>query len=702
VLSAASFAPFACGADSQNPLNNAVTGEDGKPAIQVPTVAAALSNALKQVEGEIGALAAQTNVAPNPERVFRDAKLSEIRKAIQERLAMVSRLESKIPASSPREISGLPDASLPPTVIVLDQLRGMVASRKATQLKYHEVVETAVQEADYAKKQLLTRRQELRALKELATPGAEQEQLIRRLPYEIRLFEQTSELEQLRLKLVRHDEELVQQELAEIEKRLANLRRKVTFPQAEFQEMLIQLDQREAQLNRQSDDLKFTLRIKEAEAPSPESLDEVRVLQRQIEALEERRQRIPDDRLTWQRRYEMFSNKPARSIRFEWENDARKQLARLERLIRVKQIRIDELKQYLVNRTPEDDAEKLDQIPEARMVKAVDGVMISLKRSQDLEQHLLDDCAMLSSVAPLSDAWIRVKDLAHNAWFYEITSIDDRPITVRKIILALLLLLLGIRFVRWLSQILIRTVLRKVKVEESTTIAISTLMFYALAVLVFVAALGFAGIPMTLFTLLGGALAIGLGFGSQNIINNFISGLILLLERPIRVNDMVDVGGTNGKVIRVGLRCTQVRTFNNIDIMVPNSTFLESNVINWTLTDDRARGELFIGLGYGSDTKRAKALMLEAAKEHSKILRSPAPEVMFMDFGDNALIFRMYIWVHMRSPSDRDRVLSDLRFKVDYMFREAGLVIAYPQQDVHLDTLKPLDIRLVRDDGKSD
>ncbi|MFT5125370.1 MAG: potassium efflux system protein [Verrucomicrobiales bacterium] len=672
-------------------------GDSKTPLQVVEAPQVTYSNVIKQVQRELVELHADSTNAVPAEITQKLDKLKQIQKLAEECQGVLRTLETKLDA----RVIDLPDLDqLPPpwSVLEVDKVRTLQRGRKATQLKYQEILQTAVQETDYAKKQLLVRKQELRALKELSQPSAEQKKQIDQLPYEIRLLEQTAELQQLRLRVARRESEHLATEIQQIDLLRDRLRRKIAFNSSSYQDVLVKHDEREANLNRQREKYSLLLRVEEASVPTPERLESIRVLRRQGDAIAERLERLPEDRAAWQRRYSLFNEKIPLSTRLTWETEAKQYISRLERLLRVKQIRVEDLRVQARAASVDQGVAEVVDPPDELIAKSVDEIIASLLRSYDLQQNLLADLILKSASAPMNAVWTRTKDVAHKAWFFEITSIDDRPVTVRKILLAILILIVGLRIARWLAYRMVRAGLAKAKVDDNSIIAVTTLLNYGLAVLVFVIALGSAGIPLTLFALLGGALAIGLGFGSQNIINNFISGLILLIERPIRVGDMVDVSGTYGKIIRVGLRCTQVRTFNNVDILVPNSQFLETNVVNWTLTDDRTRGELFIGMAYGTPTSRVKAIMLKVAKEHPKIMKDPAPEVMFMDFADNALIFRLYIWVHMRSPSDRDRVLSDLRFQVDELFQQEGLVIAFPQRDVHLDTLKPLEVRLVKED----
>jgi small-conductance mechanosensitive channel len=259
---------------------------------------------------------------------------------------------------------------------------------------------------------------------------------------------------------------------------------------------------------------------------------------------------------------------------------------------------------------------------------------------------------------------------------------------------ALIVFLLGGLAARITSRWLGRSLLPRFGLEPGAAAALQTLAFYALVVMFALFAMQWAGIPLTVFTVAGGALAIGVGFGSQNIVNNFISGLILMAERPIKVGDLIDVDGTQGIVERIGARSTRIKSGDNTHIIVPNSSFLEKNVVNWTLADRSIRSNIDVGVAYGSPTERVRELMLQAIRENGEVLPTPEPEVLFMDFGDNALVFRGHFWMRIERPLGRFRVQSAIRYRIDELFRGAGITIAFPQRDVHLDSLTPIEVRL--------
>lgn len=209
-------------------------------------------------------------------------------------------------------------------------------------------------------------------------------------------------------------------------------------------------------------------------------------------------------------------------------------------------------------------------------------------------------------------------------------------------------------------------------------------------------------IPLTALTFLGGAIAIGVGFGAQNLINNFISGFILMAERPISIGDLIEMEGSFVIVEEIGARCTRIRTPANVHVLVPNNSFLEKNITNRTLFDQLIRSNVIVGVVYGSPVCEVERLLIQAASERKKVLHKPEPFVLFNDFGDNALVFDVYFWITMDHIMDRRIIESDVRFHVDDLFREAGIVIAFPQRDVHLDTTRPLELKILNANGRTE
>jgi potassium efflux system protein len=180
---------------------------------------------------------------------------------------------------------------------------------------------------------------------------------------------------------------------------------------------------------------------------------------------------------------------------------------------------------------------------------------------------------------------------------------------------------------------------------------------------------------------------------------NFISGLIILFERPIRVGDVVTVGDTDGVVTRIRIRATTIKNWENQELLVPNKEFITGRLLNWSLSDQTTRIKVPVGVAYGSDVQKAMQLMDQAAREHASVLGDPSPSVIFEAFGDNTL--NLVLRCFVGTQNDRMPTITALHEAINRKFNDAGICIAFPQRDVHLDTSRPLDIRIRRDDPES-
>ena len=188
------------------------------------------------------------------------------------------------------------------------------------------------------------------------------------------------------------------------------------------------------------------------------------------------------------------------------------------------------------------------------------------------------------------------------------------------------------------------------------------------------------------------ALGVGLGFGLQEIVANFVSGLIVLFERPYRVGDFVTVGEVSGTVTRIRIRATTVRDLDRRELIVPNKNFITGELINWSLSDKILRIIVPVGIAYGSNTALAEELLLKVARQNSEVLSEPEPSALFLGFGDNSLNFEMRVFID--DPMKRFNISHQLHRSIDDEFRRAGVVIAFPQRDMHLDQIGPLEVNV--------
>jgi small-conductance mechanosensitive channel len=266
-----------------------------------------------------------------------------------------------------------------------------------------------------------------------------------------------------------------------------------------------------------------------------------------------------------------------------------------------------------------------------------------------------------------------------------VISFGDGPgLTILQIAVALLTLLLGLWLARWAERTLSRR-LQQRKVDAGVIQIVRRLFYTIVIVVLLITTLDLLGIPLTAFAFITGAIAIGVGFGAQNIINNFISGWILMGERPIRIGDFVEVGDMLGTVESINTRFTRVLRLDGVRLMIPNSQLLENTVVNWTIVDQKLRSFVRVGVEYGSDVLLVKQLLDQILANNPDILEDPAPTVIFEDFGDSALIFDAYFWIEATEGRSLRGVRSTIRFEIDRVFKENDITIAFPQRDIHID-----------------
>lgn len=223
---------------------------------------------------------------------------------------------------------------------------------------------------------------------------------------------------------------------------------------------------------------------------------------------------------------------------------------------------------------------------------------------------------------------------------------------------------------------------KKFNFTSGMSYAVLRIIHYIVIILGFVVAAQIIGFNFGSLAVLFGFLSVGIGFGLQNITSNFISGLILLIERPISVGDFISVVDQVGRVVRINMRSTMIMTVDNVVIIVPNSKFVENNVINWSIEDSRVRIHCPVGIGYGSDVAKVKEVLINVAKDNPDVLEFPEPEVRFKSFGDSSLDFDLLIWTD--EPKKQFLLTSNINFAIDEAFRKADIRIPFPQRDIHI------------------
>jgi len=272
-----------------------------------------------------------------------------------------------------------------------------------------------------------------------------------------------------------------------------------------------------------------------------------------------------------------------------------------------------------------------------------------------------------------------------------ITLSSGSQITVSQMALTVAVLAIGL-VLTWYLQRFVGRQLVKARVDPNAAQTIQRILFYCLLVILFITALGMLNIPVGALAFISGAVAVGVGFGAQNIINNLISGWILMSERPVRIGDFVEIDEHRGIVERIGNRSTRIKRVDGVHLLVPNSLMLERVVVNWTLVDRNFRTSVRVGVSYGSDVRLVEQLLFKAATEQPEALREPPPIVVFEDFGDNALVFDLFFWCSATGERELRLIRSDIRFRVEQHFKENGIVVAFPQRDVHLYAQTPIEV----------
>lgn len=314
------------------------------------------------------------------------------------------------------------------------------------------------------------------------------------------------------------------------------------------------------------------------------------------------------------------------------------------------------------------------------------------------------------SLSERSEEWFALaQHYATAFWNIELLAVEDsievdgniiagtRSITVGKVLSAILMIVAGYGLAVSLARMGERQLVRRVGWQPAHAAIVGRWMLVVEFALIFIFVLAWVKIPITVFAFLGGAVAIGLGFGMQTLLKNLISGLMILGERPYRLGDIIEVDGIRGTVANIGLRASTISDVNGIETIIPNSSFIEQNLTNWTHSNGQVRFNVKVGVAYGSPVRTVIQALGEVAARHGQVLKDPPPEVLFEDFGSDALIFALHYWLDIGSGTAARRVASDLRCMVESAFADHGIVMAFPQRDVHLDATGPLAVRIVGD-----
>lgn len=265
----------------------------------------------------------------------------------------------------------------------------------------------------------------------------------------------------------------------------------------------------------------------------------------------------------------------------------------------------------------------------------------------------------------------------------ELFRVSSTSITLTSVIAFVAILVATVVATRWVSRLMTRLLLPRLRAEPALERPVTRIVQYAVFTIGLLIGLQFVGIDLTALAVLFGALGVGIGFGLQNIALNFVSGMVLFVERPVRIGDWVEVGDIIGRVEDINVRATTVRALpHNTSLIVPNSEFVTQRVTNWSHGDTRSALWISVGVSYDSDLESVLEGLQAVAAGHPDVLTDPAPVVRFSDFGDSAWVMALIVWI--AHPADQWRVASEVRMAIVRRFRERGVVIPYPQRDLHV------------------
>lgn len=423
----------------------------------------------------------------------------------------------------------------------------------------------------------------------------------------------------------------------------------------------------------------------------------------------------------WDARAEIYANPKPNAARLE-------EIAQRVRtgLVRVRQAR-DLLRESLATREQEafdlretslTATSPLDKRSIAARLKAATAqtdadrlVMVALEKFEQYLRVVYGELGVQERDRTLKEHavayWQYLVALADTVWRYELFTVDDvvvadgkevkttRSVTVGKSVGAIGILVLGFFLISRLIRASLGLAERRLGLKTSIATIIRRWLTVLATGTLIVLSFNLVQIPLSVFAFLGGALAIGVGFGTQNLLKNLISGVMLLVERPIRIGDLVEVDNVRGRVTSIGIRFSTIHSSDGIDTLIPNSELVEKKLTNWTFSNPDIRREIRVGVAYGADPVQVKNLMQSAALEHPDVMRMPEPMVVLDDLGDNALIFTLRYWIRIQNGTDGRRVDSDLRCEILEKLNNAGIDVPYPQRDIRLTAMSALPVTVV-------
>jgi small-conductance mechanosensitive channel len=437
-------------------------------------------------------------------------------------------------------------------------------------------------------------------------------------------------------------------------------------------------------------------------------------IQRQLEASNFERLLLEIHTELWRQRFALWSSADARD--FIKARDAIRGAIRdiqtWQPLVSSRLQEVRRLQTDAVDATPEFAGEPPKSVlaefaAEQKIIDALASAFGDVQNLADLSNLDIDEREKsLNITGQVERTAVQFSDMFFTAWNFTLFELNDSykvndqvvertsGVTVGMLVLALLILSIGAffssRFCKWLSA----RMKSRFRLEDNTAVMVEKFSHYTMMVIFLLVALGIVKIPLTIFALLGGATAIAIGFGAQQLFNNLISGVILLFERPIRIGDRIEVDIHSGTVTAIGTRCSRLRRPDGVEILIPNSLLLQNALTNWTLSDKLCRQEILVGVAYGSPIEKAAEIVRAELDAHPNVLQNPEPMVLFNDFGTNALSLRVLYWIDSAVSNSILFTPSDLRFTIYRKLEAAGIQMPFPQRDVHLATSQPISVEI--------
>lgn len=607
--------------------------------------------------------------------------------------------------------------SRPYPITLLDSLRDQLALAQEDLESQESALKSAQIDSRLTEQQLEQRQALRRRLLERSEKNGHQDLEIERslenATWAVRALESTKELTEAETENSKKARTLAEKRRDLLKRKVSLVESHFLFTEAILQRQLSELETRRNELNtaldrarRQADEALGKVKSLQADPSKAEELraqtEWLTTYQRTKSLLEQRLEWNLTQRDLWERRYNLSRGEGVSSLS-DWYDASRGVAAQLKNARAVLESELKQLNSQTAEALEEPAVAGGQrtlrvQALSARQV-ALEDALRSIDTTTALAQRISAEISErrqhLSWRERLTRAWAWLVDL----WNIELYTIGDNSVTVGKVNVALLVLVLGLTMTGKVTRFFSRRLLTRLPITDSVKANLERSLRYFFFLLVFLFALQVVNIPLTIFTFLGGTLAIAVGFGAQNILNNFISGLILMVEQPVRVGDLIEVEQTTGVVEEIGARSTRVRMGTGIHVVLPNSVLLENRVINWTLTDQRIRTSVSVGVAYGIDPQEVIGLIKRAALMTEKVEKSPEPFVLLEDFADSALTFTIHFWVSLAQPLNKRMAESELRIAIEQMFRSHKIPIPFPQRDLNFNGPVPVTVLQPEDQG---